>query len=64
MQPDPFTLTREDYRTVVRQTSVLWFDSDSKWVLLTVILIGLIVDSLVFRQIEKRTLRRWGMQAH
>ena len=40
MQPDPFTLTREDYRTVVRQTSVLWFDSDSKWVLLTVILIG------------------------
>eukprot|EP01037_Dinobryon_pediforme_P022302 gene22302-23415_t len=33
-------LTREDYRTVVRETSVLWFDSDSKWVLLTVILIG------------------------
>ena len=32
--------------------------------LLTVIFIGLIVDSLVFRQIEKRTLRRWGMQAH
>ncbi len=32
--------------------------------LLTVILIGLAVDSLVFRQIEKRTLRRWGMQAH
>ena len=32
--------------------------------LLTVILIGLTVDSLVFRQIEKRTLRRWGMQAH
>jgi NitT/TauT family transport system permease protein len=32
--------------------------------LLTVIFIGLIVDSLVFRQIETRTLRRWGMQAH
>ena len=32
--------------------------------LLTVIAIGLIVDSLVFGQIEKRTLRRWGMQAH
>jgi NitT/TauT family transport system permease protein len=32
--------------------------------LLTVIVIGLVVDSLVFRQIEKRTLSRWGMQAH
>jgi NitT/TauT family transport system permease protein len=32
--------------------------------LLTVIVIGLVVDSLVFRQIEKRTLHRWGMQAH
>ncbi len=32
--------------------------------LLAVIAIGLIVDSLVFGQIEKRTLRRWGMQAH
>ena len=32
--------------------------------LLTVIFIGLIIDSLVFRQIETRTLRRWGMQAH
>ena len=32
--------------------------------LLTVIFIGLIIDSLVFRQIENRTLRRWGMQAH
>ena len=32
--------------------------------LLTVIAIGLIVDSLVFGQIEKHTLRRWGMQAH
>lgn len=32
--------------------------------LLTVIFIGLIVDSLVFRQIATRTLRRWGMQAH
>ena len=32
--------------------------------LLTVIVIGLIVDSLVFRQIENRTLRRWGMQSH
>ena len=31
--------------------------------LLTVILIGLAVDSLVFKQIENRTLRRWGMQA-
>ena len=32
--------------------------------LLTVIFIGLIIDSLVFRQIETRTLRRWGMQSH
>jgi NitT/TauT family transport system permease protein len=32
--------------------------------LLTVIFIGLIIDSLVFRQIEARTLRRWGMQSH
>jgi NitT/TauT family transport system permease protein len=28
----------------------------------TVILIGLIVDGLVFRAIEKHTVRRWGMQ--
>jgi len=32
--------------------------------LLTVIAIGLVVDSMVFGQIEKRTLRRWGMQTH
>ena len=32
--------------------------------LLTVIFIGLIIDSLVFRQIETRTLQRWGMQSH
>jgi NitT/TauT family transport system permease protein len=31
--------------------------------LLTVILFGLIVDNLVFRAIEKRTVRRWGMQS-
>ncbi len=31
--------------------------------LLTVILIGLAVENLVFRQIERRTVRRWGMQA-
>ena len=30
--------------------------------LLTVILVGLIVDNLVFRIIENRTVRRWGMQ--
>jgi NitT/TauT family transport system permease protein len=28
----------------------------------TVILIGLLVEGLVFRTIEKRTVRKWGMQ--
>jgi NitT/TauT family transport system permease protein len=31
--------------------------------LLTVIIFGLIVEHLVFRTIENRTVRRWGMQA-
>ena len=31
--------------------------------LLTVIVIGLIVENFVFRLIEKRTVRRWGMQS-
>lgn len=31
--------------------------------LLTVILIGLVVENLVFRVIERRTVRRWGVQA-
>jgi len=31
--------------------------------LLTVILIGLIVENLVFRTIETHTVRKWGMQA-
>jgi len=30
--------------------------------LLTVILIGLVVENLIFRNIEKVTVRRWGMQ--
>jgi NitT/TauT family transport system permease protein len=30
--------------------------------LLTVILIGLAVENLIFRAIEKRTIQRWGMQ--
>ena len=30
--------------------------------LLTVILLGLIVENLIFRTIENRTVRRWGMQ--
>ena len=30
--------------------------------LLTVILFGLIVENLIFRTIENRTVRRWGMQ--
>jgi NitT/TauT family transport system permease protein len=30
--------------------------------LLTVILIGLVVENLVFRVIERRTIQRWGMQ--
>jgi NitT/TauT family transport system permease protein len=29
--------------------------------LLTVFLFGLFVENLVFRVIEKRTVRRWGM---
>jgi NitT/TauT family transport system permease protein len=31
--------------------------------LLTVIVIGLIVENLIFRTIEMRTVRRWGMQS-
>jgi NitT/TauT family transport system permease protein len=31
--------------------------------LLTVIVIGLIVENLIFRSIERRTVRRWGMQS-
>lgn len=31
--------------------------------LLTVILIGLFVENVVFRTVERRTVRRWGMQA-
>jgi NitT/TauT family transport system permease protein len=30
--------------------------------LLAVIVIGLLVDSIVFRFLEERTVRRWGMQ--
>jgi NitT/TauT family transport system permease protein len=30
--------------------------------LLAIILIGLLVESVVFRAIEERTVRRWGMQ--
>jgi NitT/TauT family transport system permease protein len=30
--------------------------------LLTIVLIGLAVENLVFRTIERRTVRRWGMQ--
>ena len=30
--------------------------------LAAVILIGLLVDSLVFRALERATIRRWGMQ--
>ena len=31
--------------------------------LLTVILFGLLVENLIFKSIENRTVRRWGMQA-
>ena len=31
--------------------------------LLTVILIGLVVENLIFQTIEQRTIKRWGMQA-
>ena len=30
--------------------------------MLAVILIGLLVESVIFRAIEKRTVQRWGMQ--
>ena len=30
--------------------------------LLTVIVIGLVVENVIFRMIEARTVRRWGMQ--
>lgn len=32
--------------------------------LLTVILIGLVVEGVLFRWLENRTVRRWGMQTH
>jgi len=31
--------------------------------LLTIIMIGLAVENVVFRVIEKRTVQRWGMQS-
>lgn len=31
--------------------------------LLTIIIIGLVVENLIFRAVEKRTIQRWGMQA-
>jgi NitT/TauT family transport system permease protein len=31
--------------------------------LLTVILIGLIVENLIFRNIEGATIQKWGMQS-
>ena len=31
--------------------------------LLTVILVGVLVESFIFQSIENRTVRRWGMQA-
>ena len=30
--------------------------------LLTVIVIGLVVENVIFRTIERRTVRRWGLQ--
>jgi NitT/TauT family transport system permease protein len=30
--------------------------------LFTVIMIGLLVENLIFRSIEARTVRKWGMQ--
>jgi NitT/TauT family transport system permease protein len=49
-----------------------WFIYESRTVLdipavfaglLTVILIGLFVENLVFRLIERRTVRMWGVQS-
>jgi NitT/TauT family transport system permease protein len=31
--------------------------------LLTVIIIGLIVENLIFRTIERKTIRKWGLQS-
>jgi len=31
--------------------------------LLTVIIIGLLVENVIFRTIEARTVRKWGMQS-
>jgi NitT/TauT family transport system permease protein len=31
--------------------------------LFTVIIIGLLVESLIFRTIEQRTIRKWGMHS-
>lgn len=31
--------------------------------LLTIIIIGLVVENVIFRSIERRTIQRWGMQA-
>jgi len=30
--------------------------------LLTVIIIGLVVENLIFRTVERRTVLRWGLQ--
>jgi NitT/TauT family transport system permease protein len=31
--------------------------------LLTVIIIGLVIENVIFRTIEKQTIGRWGMQS-
>jgi NitT/TauT family transport system permease protein len=45
---------------------VLWWQSLGKQVFFsnfTVIVIGLIVENLIFRNVEAVTARRWGMQS-
>ena len=59
-----------DLRRAVRQRRPGWFIVNNKNILdipnvfaglLTVIIIGLLVENVIFRTVEARTIRRWGM---
>ena len=43
-------------------THLLRFHANVFAGLFTVIMIGLLVENVIFRTIEQRTVRRWGMQ--
>jgi NitT/TauT family transport system permease protein len=60
---------RRNYCSASALVPADWFEQKNQLLLpnvfagvLTVILFGLLVENLIFRTIENRTVRRWGMQ--